>query len=59
MEAKLRDKAQTLGFSLEQKTKDMKQRDKKVKCTRQQKNYQDLACNTHLKKKKCVLKVDA
>ncbi|KAL3996413.1 hypothetical protein ACER0C_009069 [Sarotherodon galilaeus] len=30
LEAKLRDKAQTLGFSLEQKTKDMKQRDKKV-----------------------------
>ncbi|KAM6939920.1 histone PARylation factor 1 [Xenentodon cancila] len=30
LEAKLRDKAETLGFSLEQKTKGMKQRDKKV-----------------------------
>lgn len=30
LEAKLRDKAETLGLSLEQKTKGMKQRDKKV-----------------------------
>ncbi|CAG5939016.1 unnamed protein product [Menidia menidia] len=30
LEAKLRDRAETLGFSLEQKTKAMKQRDKKV-----------------------------
>lgn len=30
LEAKLQDKAETLGLSLEQKTKDMKQRDKKV-----------------------------
>lgn len=33
LEAKLRDKAKTFGFALEQKTKDMKQRDKKVKHT--------------------------
>lgn len=30
LEAKLRDRADTLGLSLEQKTKAMKQRDKKV-----------------------------
>ncbi|KAA8594874.1 hypothetical protein FQN60_012009 [Etheostoma spectabile] len=30
LEAQLRDRAETLGLSLEQKTKDMKQRDKKV-----------------------------
>ncbi|XP_026214718.1 histone PARylation factor 1 [Anabas testudineus] len=30
LETKLRDRAETLGFSLEQKTKGMKQRDKKV-----------------------------
>ncbi|XP_028987075.2 histone PARylation factor 1 [Betta splendens] len=30
LEAKLRDRAETLGYCLEQKTKDMKQRDKKV-----------------------------
>lgn len=33
LEAKLRDKAESLGLPLEQKTKGMKQRDKKVKCT--------------------------
>lgn len=30
LESELRDKAETLGFSLEQKTKVMKQRDRKV-----------------------------
>lgn len=30
LEAKLKDRAETLSLSLEQKTKDMKQRDKKV-----------------------------
>lgn len=30
LEAQLRDRAETLGLSLEQKTKGMKQRDKKV-----------------------------
>lgn len=33
LEARLRDRAETLGLSLEQKTKAMKQRDKKVTCT--------------------------
>lgn len=35
LEAKLREKAETLGLSLEQKTKGMKQRDKKVDYTAQ------------------------
>lgn len=33
LETQLRDRAETLGLSLEQKTKGMKQRDKKVTCT--------------------------
>lgn len=33
LETRLRDRAETLGLSLEQKTKGMKQRDKKVSCT--------------------------
>ena len=37
LEAKLRERAETLGISLEQKTKAMKQRDKKVTCTVEQK----------------------
>lgn len=37
LQAKLRDRAETLNLSLEQKTKGMKQRDKKVACTKQQK----------------------
>lgn len=36
LEAKLRDRAETLGLSLEQKTKGMKQRDKKVAHTVEQ-----------------------
>lgn len=35
LEAQLRGRAAKLGFSLEQKTKAMKQRDKKVTCTAQ------------------------